>query len=374
MRILYVYDVIARFGGMERVIVDKMNCFSKMGNMEVYLITTNQGQHPVPFELDSKVHYEDLKVQTHLQYRYRGLRRLWERFRRNKMLNHRMADKIQMIQPNVLICTTSRLVSTMVKLKRGIPLVAESHSDFENVMENEGNSLWSRIKAKRHFRKLQKVTAIVTLTKEDANAWKTIHSSVYVIPNLVHLNDTKEYSRCGAQRAIYVGRYCNQKGLPELLSIWTIVHQRHPEWILDMYGDGELDDWLRRQIADLNIGIRVNHPVKDVFRCYINSSVMLLTSTWEPFGLVLPEAMSCGIPVVSFAGLKGPDSIITDGVDGYLVKNRSVDDFADRVCLLIENPRLRQEMGKKAILSSQRYKAENIMPMWKDLFESLIKR
>ena len=102
MRILYVYDVIARFGGMERVIVDKMNCFSKMGNMEVYLITTNQGQHPIPFELDSKVHYEDLKVQTHLQYRYRGLRRLWERFRRNKMLNHRMADKIQMIQPDVL--------------------------------------------------------------------------------------------------------------------------------------------------------------------------------------------------------------------------------------------------------------------------------
>lgn len=374
MRILYVYDVIARFGGMERVIVDKMNCFSNMKNMEVYLLTSNQGQHPIPFELDSKVHYEDLKVQTHLQYRYRGIRRLWERYRRNKMLNRTMADKIQKIKPDILICTTSRLVSTMVRLKGGIPLVAESHSDFENVMESENNSYWNSIKAKKHFRELQKVTAIVTLTKEDAKSWKTIHASVHVIPNLVHLNDAKEYSRCENQRAIYVGRYCNQKGLPELLSIWTIVHQRHPEWILDMYGDGELDDWLRRQIADLNIGIRVNHPVKDVFRCYINSSVMLLTSTWEPFGLVLPEAMSCGIPVVSFAGLKGPDSIITDGVDGYLVKNRSVDDFADRVCLLIENPRLRQEMGKKAILSSQRYKAENIMPMWKDLFESLIKR
>ena len=374
MRILYVYDVIARFGGMERVIVEKMNCFSRMRNMEVYLITTNQGQHPIPFKLDSKVHYEDLKVLTHLQYRYRGIRRLWERYRRNRMLNHRMADKIQMIKPDVLICTTSRLVSTMVKLKGDIPLVAESHSDFENVMECENYSCWSRIKTKMHFRELQKVTAIVTLTKEDAKAWKTIHSSVHVIPNLVHLNDTNEYSRCENQRAIYVGRYCNQKGLPELLSIWAIVHQRHPEWILDMYGDGELDEWLRHEVAALNTGVRVNSPVKDVFSCYRNSSMMLLTSIWEPFGLVLPEAMSCGIPVVSFAGLKGPNSIITDGVDGYLVEKRSIDDFAGRICQLIETPELRQQMGKNAIRSAQRYESDQIMPMWKDLFESLIKR
>ncbi len=374
MRILYVYDVIARFGGMERVIVDKMNCFSNMKNMEVYLLTSNQGQHPIPFELDSKVHYEDLKVQTHLQYRYRGIRRLWERYRRNKMLNRTMADKIQKIKPDILICTTSRLVSTMVRLKGGIPLVAESHSDFENVMESENNSYWNSIKAKKHFRELQKVTAIVTLTKEDAKSWKTIHASVHVIPNLVHLNDAKEYSRCENQRAIYVGRYCDQKGLPELMSIWAIVHQRHPEWILDMYGDGELDEWLRHEVAALNIGVSVNPPVKDVFSCYRNSSMMLLTSIWEPFGLVLPEAMSCGIPVVSFAGLKGPDSIITDGVDGYLVEKRSIDDFAGRICQLIETPELRQQMGKNAIRSAQRYESDQIMPMWKDLFESLIKR
>lgn len=372
MKILYVYDVIARHGGMERVIVDKMNCFSQLEDMNVYLLTTNQGCHPIPFKLAQKVHYEDLGVLTHLQYRYRGLRRLWEGYLRNRLLEKRMTEKILDVQPDVIFCTTSRLVSTMVHLKGHIPLVIESHSDFENVLEYEHDSWLNRIKRTMRYRQIQKASKVVTLTEEDAKAWRTIHSNVVVIPNLAHLNDTNMNSDCMLHHAIYMGRYCNQKGLPELLKVWTLVHQKHPDWIMDMYGDGELDEWLRKEVSRLNIGIQVHEPVDDVFSCYCNSSMLLLTSTWEPFGLVLPEAMSCGLPVVSFSGLKGPNSIITDGVDGFLVKNRDVNEFATRVCQLIEDKNLRIQMGQAAIKSSQRYRADTIMPKWKELLESLV--
>ena len=174
-----------------------------------------------------------------------------------------------------------------------------------------------------------------------------------------------------SHHAIYMGRYCNQKGLHELLKVWTLVHQRHPDWILDMYGDGELDEWLRKEVSRLNNGIQVHKPVDDVFSCYCNSSMLLLTSIWEPFGLVLPEAMSCGLPVVSFSGLKGPDSIITDGVDGFLVKNRDVEKFACRICLLIEQPKICQQLGRNAKTNSQRYGAGYIMPMWLEMIKSL---
>jgi glycosyltransferase involved in cell wall biosynthesis len=100
--------------------------------------------------------------------------------------------------------------------------------------------------------------------------------------------------------------------------------------------------------------------------------MLLLTSRWEPFGLVIPEAMSCGVPVVSFEG-DGPCEIITDGVDGYIVKDRNIEEFADKVCKLIENVELRQQMGKNAIQKAQRYSADNIMPMWKELFDSFKK-
>ena len=99
--------------------------------------------------------------------------------------------------------------------------------------------------------------------------------------------------------------------------------------------------------------------------------MLLLTSVYEPFGLVMPEAMSCGLPVVAFDCPYGPADIITDGVDGFLIKNRDVKAFADRVCQLIEDKELRQRMGQTAIQSAQRYAPERIMPLWKELFESL---
>ena len=97
-----------------------------------------------------------------------------------------------------------------------------------------------------------------------------------------------------------------------------------------------------------------------------------MTSLFEPFGLVLPEAMSCGLSVVAFDCPYGPADIITDGVDGFLIKNRDIQGFADRVCQLIENEELRHQMGQNGIVSSQRYRADVIMPKWINLFENLL--
>jgi glycosyltransferase involved in cell wall biosynthesis len=120
----------------------------------------------------------------------------------------------------------------------------------------------------------------------------------------------------------------------------------------------------------MDANIYVHDAVVEIFSQYIDSSIFLLTSIYEPFGLVLPEAMSCGLPVVSFEA-DGPNSIITDGKDGIIVREREVEVFANRVCQLIEDKELRRQMGKNAIISAQRYSAEHIMPMWINLFESL---
>ena len=75
--------------------------------------------------------------------------------------------------------------------------------------------------------------------------------------------------------------------------------------------------------------------------------------------------------MVAFDCPYGPASIITEGVDGFLIADRNEKDFADKICLLIENPDLRRQLGQAAIHSSQRYRAERIMPEWQKLFESL---
>ena len=96
-----------------------------------------------------------------------------------------------------------------------------------------------------------------------------------------------------------------------------------------------------------------------------------MTSRYEPFGLVLPEAMSCGLPVVAFDCPYGPADIVTDGVDGFLIKNRNIEEYADKVCILIEHEDLRRRFGKAGVLSSQRYRADNVMPQWVSLFNQL---
>ena len=97
----------------------------------------------------------------------------------------------------------------------------------------------------------------------------------------------------------------------------------------------------------------------------------MLTSLYEPFGLVMPEAMSCGLPVIAFDCPTGPADIITDGVDGFLIKNRDIQSYADKLCLLIESKELRLKMGKAAIASSQRFSANAIMAQWKELFNQM---
>ena len=125
------------------------------------------------------------------------------------------------------------------------------------------------------------------------------------------------------------------------------------------------------KIKQMNANILVHEATSDLFEKYKQSSILLLTSWYEPFGLVLPEAMSCGLPVVAFDCPYGPADIITDGVDGFLISKRSLEDFANRVCQLIDNLDLRVKMGKSGIESSKKYAESCIMPLWKQLFDRL---
>ena len=118
-------------------------------------------------------------------------------------------------------------------------------------------------------------------------------------------------------------------------------------------------------------GIAIHKPTSHIFQAYQVSSLLISTSLFEPFGLVIPEAMSCGLPVVAYDCPYGPSDIITDGVDGFLIKNRDVNSFSIRICQLIESHDLRCQMGQNGILSSQRYNISDIMSKWISLFEQL---
>lgn len=363
MLLVYVTDTFAIWGGMERVLADKMNYLSERYGYDVVLMTVNQGDHAVPFSLNPRINHVDLGVRLHQQYGYRGVKRFLIHRKLVTQLKDKIGKALQQIDADVIICAKLDFVGVLNEVRGKTPLIVESHT-LCRADYYEKSGLLRRIHIWEYKRQVKKADVVVVLTAGDAKDWREYNRNVCVIPNVVHINETDSYSDCTEKRIVFVGRYTLQKDFYCLLRIWSMVYSRHQDWTLDIYTDGDIDA----------PGVRVYKPVANIIDKYCYSSILLLTSIFEPFGLVLPEAMSCGLPVVAFDCPYGPADIIKDGVDGFLIKNRDVNEFADRVCQLIEDRELRVRMGHAAVKSAQRYRADLIMPKWKDLFERLCRK
>lgn len=371
MRILYITDALAVWGGIERVLSDKMNFLVSEYGYEVYIVTANQGDHPIPFPLDERVHVKDLNIRFHKQYRYHGIKRVLKYRELEYLYKKRLEAFILEIRPDIISCIRDGYASVVLNMKLSIPVIFESHAMFKDVVF-ENSTLLHRIITNWKRRKLQKLNRLVALTQGDADDWQRVCNNVCVIPNVVHLNESENYSLCNSKKAIFVGRFDDQKDFGTMSKIWALVQKRHPEWILNAYGNGELKPKFQRLVGERKLNVIIHPAVPDIMEKYKESSMLLMSSLYEPFGLVLVEAMSCGLPVVAFDCPYGPADIIHDGKDGFLVGDRNAEEFADKVCQLIENDKMRQQMGKAAILSAQRYNAETIMPQWKHLFTTLV--
>lgn len=372
MKLLYICSAFAVHGGLERVVIEKANWFVVHAGYKVCLLTANQGTHPLSYPLHQDVSYEDLNIRFNQQYKYSGLKRIIVDFHLHKIFRERLSQKLEEFQPDVVICTGVDFIRDVVRVKGSVPCVFESHSSRKSYVF-EGSRKFRRLHVWYLQRAVKKVQMVVALTIGDANEWRKLTSKVCIIPNVVHLNDTGLMSDCTSKSIIFVGRLTMQKGINDLLHIWEQVSQRYPDWQLHVYaGYSVQQKEMLSKINQNNAQIIVHEPIPQINEAYMKSSMLLSTSVFEPFGLVIPEAMSFGLPVVAFDCPYGPAEIINDGVDGFLIRNRSIKDFVDKVCLLIEDKQLRQRMGQKGVHSSQRYEANQVMPQWKQLFEQLL--
>lgn len=373
MRILYVNDALAIWGGLERILVEKANYLACYYGYDVCIVTSEQGRHKVPFTIKSQVKHIDLGINFHTQYKYKGLRRFKKCYQLHRKYRTALKSVISDFCPDVIVAMRVDLVEDILKLKGHIPLIVESHACCKCSVF-EGYSYFRRVLFSWHVYFASKADIIVSLTESDAKDWERKTNNVCVIPNVVNLNPLDSISSHETKSVIFVGRLSKQKDVLILLKIWEIVSNRHPDWTLNIYGEGDEEKRIKAIISHMDGRVLLHKPTLDIYEKYVNSSLLLLTSLYEPFGLVIPEAMSCGLPVVAFDCPYGPADIITDGVDGFLIRKRDISLFSEKVCMLLENKKMREQMGHAAIASSQRYKPNIIMPKWKDLFEMVLKK
>ena len=378
-KLVYVIDSLASKGGAERILSDKMNYMASHYGYEVYVVTCyqNADKDPNAYHLSDEVTQINLSIPYYSQYHYGYPRRLWVKHQLYQQLCKRLTETVQRIDPDILIGLGYFNADLVTGICCRARKVVESHEARIFTMSDKGLSrsflsrLFMRYYKKRYFRRVERqADVVVTLTKGDAEEWQRARR-VEVIPNFTVMPVTR-LSDGTAKRVIAVGRLEWQKGFDRLLMAWQTVEQRHPDWQLTIFGSGTLETDLQRQMRELSLTRVALHPfTPTIAEEYAGSSIFVLSSRFEGFGLVLLEAMQAGLPCVTFDCPFGPSDVVADGESGFVVADGDMQQFAERLCVLIENEALRQRYAKAAILRARLFHVDTVMEQWRLLFQRL---
>ncbi|UKK60388.1 glycosyltransferase family 4 protein [Prevotella communis] len=378
MKITYIYTALVTRGGADRVITNKANWLAEHGYDVMIVTDTQLGREPI-YPLSPKVVLHDLAIDFSLEYGHSLPVRAWWYFKLMRQYRKKLTEVLMKRQSDVVITTLGRDLDFLTKIKDGSVKIGESHiarqfSRNFHLMEQKGglHKMIAQRWRKKQEKDVSKLDALVLLTREDANSWKGV-TNTFVIPNPTPFYP-EESSTCESHKAICVGRLNEQKGYVYLIDAWTIVSKRHPDWILNAYGSGEIKEQLQMRIDEKGVSnsLILNEPTSDIIGKYLESSIYIMSSRFEGFPMVLLEAMSCGLPCVSFDCPNGAKDIIEDGRNGFLVGYLNVEQLADNICKLIENESLRKEMSNHAREDVKHYLPTEIMKLWERLFSDII--
>ena len=378
MKIVYVVGGLLAPNGMSSVLSAKINYLAEHTDYELYMILTEKAGQKWYYTINPKVHWVNFDINFDELDTMPFLKKLFFYQQKQRRYKKMFTDYLMEVRPDITVSTVRREINFINDIPDGSKKVGEIHfnkSNYRNLhipfLPACVNRYLSQLWLGRLQTQIAHLDRFVVLTHQDAAHWKAL-SNLQVIPNFItHI--PAEASHGNRQRVIAVGRYDRVKGFDLLIEAWKQVCQYHLEWHLDIYGAGNREEY--QQMADemgLKDVVHCHGPVTDIDTQYISSSLFVLSSRNEGFGLVLVEAMAAGLPVVSFDCPCGPSDIIKNGEDGLLIENGNVQKLADAICWMISHPEERKQYGKQARSHSMKFTQAKVMGMWQELFEKLV--
>lgn len=348
MNICFVVNSLKNRSGVERVLSLLANYFSEEG-YEITVLNRDTNFDSVAFDLDKRVKVITLDGSI-LSFS-------------KKIRAHFLNNKYDL----AVVHNMGKLTPFFALSKTNIPTISLEHIAFKT------RPRWLKTISKILYKNIDHV---VTINSDDLKSFKEIGcSKVSVIPNPssfpsisldeVNINNTK--------KVLAIGRLTYQKNFHALIEAWQLLNDKTLGWHLEIYGDGEDKDSLNDLIDKYkleNVFIKAN--TASLSEVYKQAAFLVMSSRYEGFGMVLVEALSFGLPIISFDCPHGPSEIISNSVNGFLVEDQNVEKLSQAMLRLIENPELKNELSQNALKSSYKYDINNIGQYWKDLFKDMV--
>lgn len=377
-KIVYVTPALYMAGGVERVLTLKANFFAEHYGYDITIILTEGKDKPHFYPLSPKVKVINYALNFEELWTCSLLKKILIYLPKQRRFKKLLTTDLMRIRPDISISLLRRDINFINDIKDGSKKIGELHVNrinyrsFDGEQSNVVKRLFEKLWMKNLISHLRKLDKFVVLTHEDRAAWPEL-KDVEVIPDPLSFVPNK-ISPLTEKRVIAVGRYHYQKGFDLLLKAWKIVEGKCPEWQLAIYGQGNREPY--QQLAD-ELGIdstrcQLYGPTSDIQQEYVNSSLFVFSSRFEGFGMVLIEAMACGLPVVSYACPCGPKDIVSDGEDGLLVEAENINDLANGMVQLMTDRVARITMSQAGRKNVQRFEIERIALQWKLQFNNLI--
>ena len=359
MKLLYITNGITGSGGLERVLSVKAAALAEDFQYEVHLLTLNETGKESFFKFSKKLYIHSIPVKGNPI---------------NYFLNYKrgIQSTVDEIKPDIISVCDDGLKGFFlpILIKSKAKWIYERHvSKLIELNVSNSKITAAKNKAKWFLMELlgKNFDKFIVLTEGNKKEWSSL-GNLEVIPNPLPFNSDL-ISTLENKTVICVGKISYQKGQDLLLKAWEIVFKKYPEWQLHLYGTENLNFL---NTSDLQNNVVQFPPVKNIENKYAESSVYVMSSRFEGFGMVLIEAMSFGLPCVSFDCDYGPGDIIKNGEDGFLVEKENSSELAEKLLKLMDDSALRKKMGSNAKKNSERFAPHIIVEQWDQLFKSLI--
>lgn len=377
LKLVYITPALYMAGGVERVLTLKANYFAEHFGYDITIILTEGKDKPLFYPLSNKIKVINLNIGFEELWTCSFIKKIFVYLKKQRQFKKTLTKELMCIRPNITISLLRREINFINDIKDGSSKIGEMHINRANYRNYSTEKvcfikkLFAKFWSSNLLHHLQKLDKLVVLTDRDRDSWVELNN-VVTIPDPLSILPTK-ISPLTEKRVVAIARYSHEKGIDLLLKAWSIVEKQISDWRLDVFGDGDRAPY-EQLIDELKINRKsclLHGRTDDVEKEYCNSSIFVLSSRFEGFGMVLTEAMACGLPVVSFDCPWGPRSIITDGGDGLLVENSNVEALASSLSKLMSDEILRQSMSKAGLKNVRRFSIDYVADQWRRLFESL---